>query len=191
MKIAPRKREQIFPLPVALISTVSNNGVLNVAPWSNITPILRPLEEVVMASWIKRDTLDNIRDTGEFVINIPPVEMSEKVMISSKNFPADVDEFKEVGLSPRRSSMIAPPGVEGCLAWAECSFIEEIAMDRFSLIIGKVVNLEVDDRFFNDNGEMDYENAKPMSCILGAKGLEFTYPANSGKKASYSEMMLK
>jgi flavin reductase (DIM6/NTAB) family NADH-FMN oxidoreductase RutF len=78
------KREQIMPLPVALISTTGKDGVKNIAPWSCISPVLRPLEEVMLASWIKRDTLYNIRDTGEFVINIPSFKMLEEVMICAK-----------------------------------------------------------------------------------------------------------
>lgn len=61
MILKHNQRENILPLPVVLISTVSKDGVRNVAPWSNFTPVLRPLEEVVLASWIKRDTLENIR----------------------------------------------------------------------------------------------------------------------------------
>ncbi|WP_269849227.1 flavin reductase family protein [Methanosarcina horonobensis] len=148
MKLKPNKREQIFPLPVALISTISNQGVRNAAPWSNITPILRPLDEVLLASWLKRDTLTNIRETGEFVINIPPVGMEEVVMVCSRNYPPEVDEFEMAGLKPRLSEKVKAPGIEGCLAWAECTLIEEILREKFSLIIGKVVNLEVDENFF-------------------------------------------
>jgi len=190
MKLKPNKREQIFPLPIALISTISKDGILNVAPWSNITPILRPLEEVVLASWLKRDTLTNIRDTGEFVINIPSIEMTKAVMVCSRNYPPEVDEFEMAGLKPRPSVGIKAPGIEGCIAWAECILVEEILREKFSLIVGKVVNLEVDDNFFDQEGKMDFEKAKPLSCILGPKGLTFTIPRDSGKSADYSEMFL-
>ncbi|MDI9393986.1 MAG: flavin reductase family protein [Euryarchaeota archaeon] len=191
MKLKPSKREQIFPLPVALISTVSGEGVRNIAPWSNVTPILRPLEEVMLASWIKRDTLTNIRETGEFVINIPPVGMEKAVMVCSRNYPPEVDEYEMAGLKARLSEVVRAPGIEGCLAWAECTLVEEVLREKFSLIIGKVVNLEVDENFFDEEGKMDFENAKPLSCILGATGLTFTYPKNTGISASYSEMFLK
>lgn len=190
MQLKPSKREQIFPLPIALISTISKEGIRNAAPWSNITPILRPLEEIVLASWLKRDTLTNIRETGEFVINIPPVDMMEAVMICSRNYSPEVDEFEMAGLKPHPSGEIKAPGIEGCLAWAECTLVEEILREKFSLIIGKVINLEVDERFFDEEGKMDFEKAKPLTCILGAKGLTFTYPANTGKSASYAEMFL-
>jgi flavin reductase (DIM6/NTAB) family NADH-FMN oxidoreductase RutF len=191
MKLKSSKREQIFSLPVALISTVSKEGIRNAAPWSNITPILRPLEEVVLASWLKRDTLTNIRETEEFVINIPAVGMEEAVMVCSRNYPPEVDEFEMAGLKTHLSEKVRAPGIKGCLAWAECILEEEILREKFSLIIGKVVNLEVDENFFDEEGRMDFEKAKPLSCILGSKGLTFTCPRSSGKSADYSEMFLE
>ncbi|MDD3043627.1 MAG: flavin reductase family protein [Methanosarcinaceae archaeon] len=188
MQLKTNKREQIFPLPVALISTISKDGVRNAAPWSNITPVLRPLEEVMLASALKRDTLENIRETGEFVINIPPADMAEAVVTCARNFPPEVDEFEVAGLKPFASKVIGAPGIEGCLAWAECTLVEEILREKFSIIIGKVVNLEVDERFFNEEGRMDFENAKPLTCILGSKGLTFTHPGPACKSINYAEM---
>ncbi|WP_235619491.1 flavin reductase family protein [Methanothrix thermoacetophila] len=83
MILQPNQRENVLPLPVVLISTVSKDGIRNVAPWSNFTPILRPLDEVLLASWIKRDTLENIRQTGEFVVNVPRVGMEDAVIITA------------------------------------------------------------------------------------------------------------
>nr|WP_304364495.1 flavin reductase family protein [Methanosarcina sp. KYL-1] len=148
------------------------------------------MEDVVLASELKRNTPENIRETGEFVINISPVDMMEAVVVCSRNYPPEVEEFKVAGLKPRPSREIKAPGIEGCLAWAECTLVEEILREKFSLIIGKVVNLEVDERFFDEEGKMDFEKAKPLTCILGLKGLTFTYPADTGKSASYAEMFL-
>ena len=80
MILKPNKKRNILPLPVVLISTISKEGIRNAAPWSNFTPVLRPLEDVLLASWLKRDTLDNIRQTGEFVVNIPSVGMEDAVI---------------------------------------------------------------------------------------------------------------
>lgn len=188
MILEPRKREHILPLPVVLISTVSGEGVRNVAPWSNITPILRPLDEIILASWVKRDTLANIRATGDFVVNVPSVAMVEKVMVCARNFPPEVDEFVQAGLNPRQSGKVKSPGVQGCLAWAECTLVEEIERKNYSLIIGKVVHLEVDDQSFNDAGEMNYETAGPLSVMLGNNGMWFTRPVFAGRYAEYAEM---
>jgi len=183
-------REQILPLPVVLISTVSQEGIRNAAPWSNFTPILRPHDEVLLASWLKRDTLENIRRTEEFVVNVPPGGMEDAVMITARNYPPEVDEFEMANLRPRPSSIVKPPGIEGCLAWAECVLEEEIAREKFVLVIGKVVHLEADNRFFNDFGEMDFEKAKPLGVMLGHAGMHFTHPVSSGRYAEYREMFL-
>lgn len=190
MILKPRQREQVLPLPVVLVSTVSQEGVRNAAPWSNVTPILRPFDEIMIASWIKRDTLNNIRETGEFVVNVPPVDMVEAVMVCSKNYPPEVDEFEQAGLKLRPSQKVKAPGIEGCLAWVECTLVEEISRKNYSLVIGKVVHLEADDRFFNEGGEMDYEQAKPLSVMLGDKGMWFTRPVFAGRYAEYAEMFL-
>ncbi len=178
-----------MPLPVVLISTLSHEGVRNAAPWSCVTPVLRPLEEILIASWLKRDTLENIRRTGEFVINVPPAGMEEAVMICAKSFPPDVDEFKEAGLAARPSVAVKPPGIEGCLAWAECALEEEIAREKYVLIIGKVVHLEADDRFFSEQQGMDFERAKPLCAMGGEKGMQFAYPVSTGKGDKYAAML--
>jgi flavin reductase (DIM6/NTAB) family NADH-FMN oxidoreductase RutF len=166
MILEPDKRNQVLPLPVVLISTVSKGGIRNAAPWSCVMPILRPLDLVIIASWLKRDTLDNIRQTGEFVINVPPVEMADEVMICARNFPPEIDEFEMAGLKARPSAKIKPPGIDGCLAWMECTLEEEILRDKYALIIGKVVYLEIDDAVMDEKGEINLERARQLSKVI-------------------------
>jgi len=175
-----------MPLPVVLISTASQEGVRNAAPWSCVTPVLRPLDEVLIASWPKRDTLDNIRQTGEFVINVPRAGMEDAVMICARNYPPEVDEMVEAGLTPRPSKVVKAAGIEGCLAWAECTLEEEIARDRYVLIIGRVVHLEADDRFFSETEGMDYEKAMPLCSMGGPNGMQFVRPVFTGKSDKYA-----
>jgi len=189
MILKPNQRSQIMPLPVVLISTISKDGVHNAAPWSCVTPILRPLDEVLIASWLKRDTLENIRQTGEFVINVPPAGMEEAVMVCAKSFPPEVDELEKAGLQPRPSRKVKAPGIEGCLAWAECALEEEIAREKFVLIIGKVVHLEADDRFFSEAEGMDYERAMPLCSMGGPNGMQFVRPVSTGKGDKYASML--
>ncbi|HNX39840.1 MAG TPA: flavin reductase family protein [Methanothrix sp.] len=186
MILKPNQRSQIMPLPVVLISTLSGSGVRNAAPWSCVTPVLRPLDEVLIASWLKRDTLENIRQTREFVINIPRAGMEEAVMVCARNYPPEVDEFQEAGLAARPSVAVKPPGIEGCLAWAECRLEEEIARERYVLIVGRVVHLEADDRFFSAEDGMDYEKAMPLCAVGGPNGMQFVRPVSTGKGDRYA-----
>ena len=68
IRLSPNKREHFLPMPVVLISTVDKEGNRNIAPYANVMPTLRPLGLIAIASWLRRDKLDNIRDTKEFVI---------------------------------------------------------------------------------------------------------------------------
>lgn len=180
-----------MPLPVVLISTLSGSGVRNAAPWSCVIPVLRPLDEILIASWLKRDTLENIRETGEFVINVPPAGMEDAVMICARNYPPLADEFLEAGLKARPSVKVKPPGIEGCLAWAECILEEEMVREKYVLIIGRVVHLEADDRFFSEEHGMDIETAKPLSSMGGPNGMQFVRPVFTGKGGSYASVLNK
>jgi len=122
------------------------------------------------------------------VVNIPLVGMEDAIMICARSYPPEVDEFLEAGLEPHPSTKVKAPGIEGCLAWAECVLEEELVRENFVLIIGKVVHLEVDERFFDADGSMDFQRAKPLSVMLGKDGMSFTYPAFSGRYAEYREM---
>ena len=191
MKLPPHSRENVLPLPVVLISTISKAGIRNAAPWGNITPILRPLDEILLASWLRRDTLDNIRETGEFVVNVPPATMVEEVMVCARNFPPEVDEFEEAGLTPRPSTAVAPPGIEGSVAWMECRLVEEITREKYALVVGEVVHLEVSDRYATAQGNLDIDAARPLCMVCGNDEIRFTYPVDAGRFAPYSEMFIR
>ena len=70
MIFKPFMREGFMPLPVAFISSIDAQGCRNIAPYSCIMPVLRPLDLICLASASKRDTLNNIHENGEFVVNL-------------------------------------------------------------------------------------------------------------------------
>jgi len=176
-------------MPVVLISTVDKEGNRNIAPYANVMPILRPLDLIAIASWFRRDTLDNIRDTKEFVINVPSADLVDEVMICSRNYPKDVDEFAEANLGAKASQKVIAPSIEGCIAWMECTLDREVVEEeQYSIIIGKVVHLEVDDRYLTENGDLDFEKARPLSVMAGETGMYYTVPAGTGNYREYAEM---
>jgi hypothetical protein len=119
MILSPFLREGVMPLPVTFISTISRDGIRNIAPWSCVMPVLRPLDLICAASAKKRDTLVNIRETGQFVLNLPGTDLAEKVMPTARYSSPEVDEFVEAGLPPRPSTLVKPPGIAGCYGWGK------------------------------------------------------------------------
>ena len=167
-------REGLMPLPVTFISTMSRKGTRNIAPWSCVMPVLRPFDLICAASSKKRDTLRNIRETGQFVINLAGANMVDKVIPTGRQSSPDTDEFVEAGLEEKPSVSVEPPGIAGCYAWMECERIKEYEEDKFVLILGRVLRLEADDRVLKADGSLNIEKAMPLMMTGSRKGMHFS-----------------
>lgn len=173
MLLKPMMREGLIPLPVAFISTISKDGVRNIAPYACVMPVLRPLDLICIASALKRDTLVNIRDTGQFVINMVGADFSDKVIPTARFSPPEADEFELAGLAEKPSEMIDPPGIAGGYAWMECELFKLYEEPRYVLVMGRVVRLEVADAVLDAEGEFDVNKARPLMMAGTHKGMRF------------------
>jgi flavin reductase (DIM6/NTAB) family NADH-FMN oxidoreductase RutF len=99
----------ILPRPIGWISTVDAAGQTNLAPFSFFNAVASRPPTVLFCPTIRefdagpKDTLRNVRTTGEFVVNIVTEALAEAMNISSTEFPAEVDEFRAAGLTPAPS----------------------------------------------------------------------------------------
>lgn len=173
MILKPFLREGIMPLPVTFITTVSADGIRNIAPWSCVMPVLRPLDLICAASAHRRDTLKNIRDTGEFVVNMPGVDLVDKVIPTAKHVPPEVDEFELAGVEEKPSKLIKPPRMAGCYAWMECKLHRLYEEEKYVLIMGQVVRLEISDDVLTPDGSLDVAKANPLMMTGLGKGMHF------------------
>jgi len=160
MELKPEMFKKMLPLPVTVITTVDASGVVNAAPYSCVMPILRPLDLIAIASALSRDTLRNIRETKEFVVNIIGKPKFKEAMLTAKNYPAGVNELEAVGLESTASNKIAPLRIKYALGWIEAIIDEEILRQNFSLIIGKVVCAEFNDEF------LEHERLKELPTVM-------------------------
>lgn len=147
MELKPQMFKKILPMPVTVITTINSEGIVNAAPYSCIMPILRPLDLITIASALPRHTLHNIRQTGEFVINVIGRPRFEEAMHTAKNYPQGINELDEIGLETGDSLRVKPPRMKDAIGWIEAVLEEEILRERYSLIIGKVVCAEINDAF--------------------------------------------
>jgi flavin reductase (DIM6/NTAB) family NADH-FMN oxidoreductase RutF len=188
MIVKPFKREAYIPLPVTFISTVSPDGIRNIAPYSCIMPILRPLDLICLASALKRDTLNNIRATGEFVINLPGVDLADKVIPTARFSPAEADEFELAGLEVKPSAIIKAPGIAGCYAWMECRLYKAYVEPQYVLIVGQVVHLEVADQVYLPDGSLDLGKARPLMMAGSNRGMKYCTAKEIGKFEPFGAM---
>lgn len=188
MILKPFKRESLMPLPVTFVSTISRSGVRNIAPYSCVMPVLRPLDLVCVATGKKRDTLDNIRETGEFVINLAGTGQIGAVIPTAKYSPPDADEFELAGLEEKPSVVVRPPGIRGCYAWMECTLKTIYEEPQYILLIGKVVHLEAADEIFNPDGSWNVGTARPLMMIGSDRAMHYCSVTDTGKSDPFAAM---
>lgn len=141
----------VGPRPIGWISTQSNNGVLNLAPYSffNAFNYVPPI--IGFSSIGYKDTLRNIEETGEFVWNLVTLDLLDAMNQSCAPYPPDVSEFEAAGLDSTNSYLVKPPRVSKAKVAFECRCTEIVQLRGVSgemiqswLILGEVVQIHID-----------------------------------------------
>jgi flavin reductase (DIM6/NTAB) family NADH-FMN oxidoreductase RutF len=134
----------VAPRPIAWVSTLSREGVINLAPFSFFN-LVCDQPPVLMLSISKKedgsrkDTARNILDSGEFVVNFLEYSLLKKAERTSWDYPPHVSELEVVKLTPEPSAIVKPPRVKECPASFECRLLEHRELYNYDLILGEVV----------------------------------------------------
>ena len=165
----------IVPRPIAFVSTIGDDGIFNLAPFSTFTTIcIKPA--VVCFSVAprrdgqKKDTLKNIEFSKDFVINVVNEALAEMMNQTSADYPSFVDEFKEVGLTPIKSDMVKAPRAAESPIHMECKLLQILQFGKnphgSNLIIGEVILVHVKDELYV-NGEIQMSKLKAIGRLGG------------------------
>jgi flavin reductase (DIM6/NTAB) family NADH-FMN oxidoreductase RutF len=133
----------VVPRPIAWVSTRSAAGVDNLAPHSFFTVSCVDPPVVQFTSVGTKDSLRNVRETREFVVCLAPEPLFEQVNATSTDFPLDVDEFAEVGLTPEPSTVVAPPRVAESPVALECRLHQALQLGDSTVVMGRVVHAAI------------------------------------------------
>jgi flavin reductase (DIM6/NTAB) family NADH-FMN oxidoreductase RutF len=167
----------ILPRPIAWVSTVSPEGVLNLAPFSFFTAVAPDPMTICFSPMrrgtdgAKKDTLANIEATGEFVVNIASERLAEAMNVTAAEFAPEVNEFAEAGLTPMPSVTVKPPRVAECLVAYECKLLQVIAVGEAragggALVLGTVQRLFVADEVVEE-GRIKLDLLQPIGRMAG------------------------
>lgn len=162
----------VIPRPIGWISTRSADGVDNLAPYSYYN-VITPKPPVVMFSVSPsddrdvKDTLRNVRDTGEFVCNLVTEPLVEAMDATSEAAPSDESEFYTAGLEREASVNVSPPRVASAEVTMECTLYDEIAVHDNVVVFGEVVYIHVDDDLLTD-GKIDVRKVDAVGRLSGA-----------------------
>jgi flavin reductase (DIM6/NTAB) family NADH-FMN oxidoreductase RutF len=164
----------VVPRPIAWVSTLSPEGVANVAPHSYCMIVSASPPIIAFSSTGAKDTLRNVRASGEFVFNQVPEGLAEEMNLSSANFPPETSEFDWAGLTPVPSAVIGAPRVGESPVALECRVlaIQEWGTEPSHLIIGQVVYIAADPAFLTD-GLIDNTLSRPVGRLSGS-GYSYT-----------------
>lgn len=165
----------IVPRPIAWVSTVSATGVPNLAPFSFFNavcanPLTVSFAPMRRADGSKKDTLVNVEETGEFVVNVATEPLVEAINLSSATLGPDDSEFAIAGLTPAPSRLVKPPRVSESPIQFECQVTQIVTISDAplggSIVIGQVVALHIDERLY-DQGRIDMAALKPIGRCAG------------------------
>jgi flavin reductase (DIM6/NTAB) family NADH-FMN oxidoreductase RutF len=171
----------ILPRAIGWVSTLSTDGVANLAPISFFTGAGRKPPMVSLAMQPRstgelKDTLVNIRDTGEFVTNLVTLEHAHQMHRTAAEFPSDVDEFEAVGLRKAPSEVVRAPRIDGAPISFECRLERIIPVGDLDdhIVFGVVERFHVRDDLYLDGGRIDTSALAPV----GRLAAEYTLVEN-------------
>jgi flavin reductase (DIM6/NTAB) family NADH-FMN oxidoreductase RutF len=160
----------VAPRPIAWISSLSADGVANLAPYSFFNIFSEDPSYVAFGSGGVKDSLRNIQATEEFALNLVTHDLRESMNASSEHVAPHVDEFVLAGLSKAPCQFIKAPRVAESPTCLECRLFKIVELpdnegraNRF-MVIGRVLGVHIDDRFI-DNGRINTAAMKPLGRL--------------------------
>ena len=162
------------PRPIGWVSSISANGVHNLAPFSQFQNITWDPPTVMVAVNCRddgqlRDTAANVLATGEFVWNMATFAQRELVVGSSRDFPSDVDEFEALGIEYAPATHVRPRRVVGSPVQFECRLTQHMRVPGNTpsasacVLIGEVIGIHIADEVLTPDGRIDILRLQPLA----------------------------
>jgi flavin reductase (DIM6/NTAB) family NADH-FMN oxidoreductase RutF len=159
----------IAPRPIGWITSMAANGDINLAPYSYFTAFSTRPPIVGFSSESRKDSVDLVEETKEFVCNLATWDLRDAMNATSATLPRGVNEMQVAGLEAAPSKLVKPPRVAASPCALECKWLQTVQfrdvdgheIERF-LVIGQVVGIHIDDRFIK-NGMLDTAAMKPIA----------------------------
>lgn len=155
----------VVPRPIAWVSTLSSEGVANLAPYSFFSVSSANPPVVQFTSVGRKDSLRNIEATGEFVINLATEPLMEQVNASSADYEHGVSELDELGISHEPSEKVSPPRVAESPIAIEATLHRIIEVGDSFVVMGNVVAVAVRPEFLADDGLPSFADIAPLSRL--------------------------
>jgi flavin reductase (DIM6/NTAB) family NADH-FMN oxidoreductase RutF len=167
----------VVPRPVGWVSTVSHDGIVNLAPFSMFNQLNYDPPFVCFSganrpgTGTRKDSVINAEETGEFVVNMATYDLREKVSTTAQFVNPDIDEFELAGLTKVKSRLVRPPRVAESPIHLECKYHGTWTLPanrRHSLhhvVVGEVVGIHIRDDVIGEDGKIDILKVRPLARL--------------------------
>ena len=166
----------VVPRPIAFVSTMSKDGLINLAPYSFFNAVAYDPPTIVFSSSRhagdkRKDTLAHIEETGEFVVNIVVDDIAEAMNRTAAEYPSEVSEFEIAGLTPAPSQQVRPPRVAESPVNMECRLLQVVPLGQgehqHGLVIGQIVLMHIRDDIIEGH-RINHQRLKPTGRLAGS-----------------------
>ena len=168
----------IIPRPIGWISTVDENGINNLAPFSYFNMVCSDPPCVMFSTRrdnnSNKDTLNNVLLNNQFVVNLVTKEVVEQMNATSASVASTVDEFELGNLTAIASESIQPKRVKESLVNFECEKIHHYFIkdkegnETACVVIGEIKIIHIDDSILSENDRIDLEKYQPVARLAGS-----------------------
>ncbi|KAA3643366.1 MAG: flavin reductase family protein [Chloroflexi bacterium] len=170
----------VVPRPIAWVSTVNKEGQPNLAPFSFFNGVCSKPPTVLFCPGVRgtdgdnKDTLNNVRATEEFVINIVTEDTADAMNLTATELPSSVNEFEYAGVTPIPSQRVKPPRVAESPINIECKLSNIVQIGDGGkgsgfIVIGEVLHIHVADKVLLPNYKIDMAALNPIGRLAGPR----------------------
>jgi len=167
----------IIPRPIGWISTIDVNGINNLAPFSFFNAVGEDpphlMFSTVRSGNKNKDTLNNVLENKQFVVNLVTEETVEQMNLTSQNVDSNIDEFQLANLTPIDSTFIKPKRVKESFVHFECEmvhhyFLEDHKNGGACIVVGKILTMHIKDSILMEGNRINLEKYKPVARLAGS-----------------------
>ena len=162
MKVKKNPFAALFPCPVVLVTCTNSAGSHNIITLAWVGVICSNPPTISLGIRPDRYSYQLIEDVGEFVVNIPTKKILKEVDYCGVVSGKDVNKFSETGLTTEPAKLIKPPLISECPVNLECILKQKISVGTHDLLLGEIVQVQVDQDILNERGEIDFTRVKPL-----------------------------
>ncbi len=165
-KLVKRPSTVLYPVPVVLV-TCGSGDQANIITLAWVGTICSDPPAIGIAIRPSRHSNGLIRQTEEFVVNVPTADLVAQVDYCGQVSGRDVDKWAACGFTPQPGSAVATPLIAQCPVNLECELARIIPLGTHDLFVGEIVAVQLDEAILDDRGRIDYAQARPLAYLGG------------------------